>query len=113
MHVAASRPMCVDETQMPVEVLTKEREIFAAQAANSGKPDNIVEKIIEGRMQKFVKDNTLLGQPFVKEPDITVAELLGRHSAAVKLWLASRLARDWKKETDNFVAEVIAQAQTG
>ncbi len=113
MHVAASRPMCVDETQIPVEVLTKEREIFAAQAANSGKSDNIVEKIIEGRMQKFVKDNTLLGQPFVKDPDITVAELLGRHSAAVKFMARFEVGEGLEKRTDNFVAEVMAQAQTG
>ena len=113
MHVAASRPMCVDETQIPVEVLTKEREIFAAQAANSGKPDNIVEIIIEGRMQKFVKDNTLLGQPFVKDPDITVAELLGRHSAAVKFMARFEVGEGLEKRTDNFVAEVMAQAQTG
>ena len=113
MHVAASRPMCLDETQMPVEVLTKEREIFAAQAANSGKPDNIVEKIVEGRMQKFLNDNTLLGQFFVKDPDITVAELLDRHSAEVKFMARFEVGEGLEKRTDNFVAEVMAQAQTG
>ena len=76
MHIAASRPLCIDESAMPAEVLQKERDIYSAQAAESGKPAEIVEKMVSGRISKFLKENTLVGQPFVKNPDQTVGELL-------------------------------------
>ena len=66
MHVAASRPLCVSADQVPAEQVTKEKEIFAAQAATSGKPANIVEKMVEGRLRKYFDEITLLGQPFVR-----------------------------------------------
>lgn len=73
MHIAASNPLCMNADQVPAETLDKEREIFKAQALDSGKPEAIVEKMIEGRMRKFLEEVTLLGQPFVKNPDQTVA----------------------------------------
>ena len=71
MHIAASRPVCVDESNMPAALLVKEKEIFIAQARESGKPDNIIEKMVEGRIRKYLAEVTLLGQPFVKDPDRT------------------------------------------
>ena len=72
MHIAATNPMCVSADQVPAEDLAKEREIFKAQALQDGKPEKIVDKIVEGRVRKYLAENTLLGQPFVKNPDMTV-----------------------------------------
>ncbi|NND49103.1 MAG: elongation factor Ts, partial [Rhizobiales bacterium] len=72
MHIAASKPQCVSAEQLPKAMLDKEREILVEQAADSGKPAEIISKMVEGRMRKFVNEITLIGQPFVKDPDITV-----------------------------------------
>ena len=93
MHVAASaapgamRPVCVSRDQVPAELIAKERAIYAAQAAESGKPADIVAKMVEGRINKFLAEVTLLGQPFVKNPDETVEKYLkaqGRHRQGVR-----------------------------
>ena len=76
MHIAASRPLCVSAADVPAETLDKEREIFSAQAANSGKPEHIAAKIVEGKLQKFLSEITLLGQPFVKDPEQSVEKIL-------------------------------------
>ena len=76
MHIAASKPQCVAEADVPGEVIEKEREIFSAQAETSGKPQNIIEKMVDGRIRKFLAEITLVGQPFVKDPDQTVGQLL-------------------------------------
>jgi len=81
MHVAASNPVCITADQVPAELLEKEREIFAAQAAESGKPPEIMEKMVDGRIRKYLSEVTLVGQSFVKDPDQTVEKLL--KSAAV------------------------------
>ena len=83
MHVAASRPICVSESDIPAETLASERSIFEAQAAESGKPAEIVTKMVDGRMRKFVNEVTLLGQPFVKDPDQSVKKFLDANSAEV------------------------------
>jgi elongation factor Ts len=83
MHIAASNPMCVSADDVPAEALAKEREIFRAQALESGKPENIVDKIIDGRMRKYMEEVTLLGQAFVKDPDQQVADLLKKAGASV------------------------------
>jgi elongation factor Ts len=83
MHVAASRPVAVDEAHMPAGVVDKEREILAAQVADSGKPPEIQEKMIAGRLNKYLRDVTLLGQPFVKDPDVSVEKHLGKAGASV------------------------------
>ncbi|MGH8272507.1 MAG: translation elongation factor Ts, partial [Gammaproteobacteria bacterium] len=83
MHVAASKPLTVSQQDVAADVIAKEREIYAAQAAESGKPANIVEKMVEGRIVKFLAEVTLLGQPFVKDPDQTVGQLLKSKSATV------------------------------
>ena len=76
MHIAASAPMSVSREEIPQETLEREREIYAEQARQSGKPENIIEKMIEGRLNKFYQENVLLEQTFVKDPDKTVADLI-------------------------------------
>lgn len=110
MHIAASNPNCISETDMPAELLEKEKEIFVAQARESGKPDNIIEKMIEGRMRKFLKENTLLGQAFVKNPDQSIEQLLKEGGASVVSYQRLEVGEGIEKKEDDFVAEVMAQA---
>ena len=109
MHIAASRPVCVDQDQVPQESIDKEREIFSAQAAESGKPPQIVEKMVEGRIKKFLGEITLLGQPFVKQPDISVGQLLKEKGASVKRFVRYEVGEGIEKKADNFAEEVMAQ----
>ncbi|MCC5812385.1 MAG: elongation factor Ts [Ectothiorhodospiraceae bacterium] len=111
MHVAASKPVCVDESDMPAETLEKEREILRAQALESGKPAEIVDKMIEGRVKKFLKETTLVGQPFVKDPDQTVAELLKGAGAKVVTFERLEVGEGIEKEEGNFAEEVMAQVR--
>ena len=113
MHVAASRPLCVSADQVPTEQVAKEKEIFAAQAATSGKPANIVEKMVEGRLRKYFDEITLLGQPFVKDPEQSVEELLKTHQARAVRFERFELGEGIEKKSDDFVAEVMAQARGG
>ena len=111
MHVAASRPACVSEEDVDEEVLAKERGIFKAQAEASGKPENIIEKIVEGRVKKFLKEITLLGQPFVKDPDQSVAQLLKGADATVAGFVRFEVGEGLEKRSDNFVDEVMGQVK--
>ncbi len=76
MHIAATNPICVSREDMPEEVLQREKEIYVAQAKESGKPENVIEKIVQGKLEKFFKESVLLEQPFVKNPDLTIQDLL-------------------------------------
>ena len=109
MHIAASKPVCVSKDQVPAELLSKEREIYTAQAAESGKPANIIEKMVEGRIAKFLAEVTLLGQPFVKNPDETVEKLLKSKSASVNSFQLFVVGEGIEKAATDFVAEVMAQ----
>jgi len=111
MHVAASRPLYLTREDVPETTLDKEREIFDAQAAESGKPLNIAEKIVAGRMQKFINEITLLGQPFVKDPDQTVQQLLASEDATVHEFVRFEVGEGIERKEDDFVAEVMAQAK--
>ena len=111
MHVAASNPLAVDENDMPAEVLEKERAILKAQAEESGKPPEIVEKMLDGRVKKYLKETTLLGQPFVKDPDQTVAELLKAAGATVKRFTRFEVGEGIEKQEGNFADEVMAQVR--
>ena len=113
MHVAASRPVCIDENAMPADVLQRERDIYSAQAAESGKPAEIVEKMVSGRINKFLKENTLVGQAFVKNPDQTVGQLLSANGTRVLSMHRFEVGEGLEKRSDDFVAEVMAQAQGG
>lgn len=110
MHVAASRPICVDESGVPAETIAKEKEIFSAQAEASGKPANIIEKMVDGRIKKFLGEVTLVGQPFVKDPDQTVGALLKSKGASVARFVRFEVGEGIEKEESNFAEEVMAQA---
>jgi elongation factor Ts len=111
MHIAATNPVCISAEQMPQDLLAKEREIFIAQAKESGKPDNIIEKMVEGRMHKFLAENTLLGQNFVKDPDTTVEKLLQSQGASVTQFRRFEVGEGIEKKKENFAEEVMAQAK--
>jgi elongation factor Ts len=111
MHIAASKPECIDEDGVPQEMLDKEREIFGAQAQASGKPAEIIEKMVTGRIRKFLGEITLLGQPFVKDPDQTVGKLLKSAGARVISFDRLELGEGVEKKTENFAEEVMAQVQ--
>jgi len=111
MHIAASKPVCVDESGVSAEMLDNERAIFAAQAEASGKPADIVEKMVNGRIRKFLAEITLQGQPFVKDPDQTVGKLLEGAGARVLHFERLELGEGVEKKTENFAEEVMAQVQ--
>ena len=113
MHIAASRPVCVSAEQVSAELIVREREIYRAQAAESGKPANIVEKMVDGRVQKFLAETTLMGQPFVKNPDLSVAQLLTEQKAKVHAFAMFVVGEGIEKKTTDFAAEVRAQAGQG
>ena len=109
MHVAALNPVCVDEDGVPANTLERERRIFADQAAESGKPPEIIEKMVTGRGAKFLKEITLVGQPFVKDPDLSVGKLLANAGAEVTSFVRYEVGEGIEKKEDNFVEEVISQ----
>jgi elongation factor Ts len=115
MHVAAHdpRPVCISEEQVPEEMLANERNIFTAQARESGKPDNIIEKMIAGRIRKYLGEITLLGQSFVKDPDQTVGKLLDGAGASVVRFERIELGEGIEKKSENFADEVMAQVKGG
>ncbi len=110
MHIAASKPLCISEQDVEPDILTKEKEIFIAQAQESGKPADIIEKIVAGQIKKFLKENTLLGQPFVKNPDQTVGDLLKQSGATITEMVRFEVGEGLEKRSDDFVTEVMAQA---
>ncbi len=109
MHVAASNPTCIDEDGVPADLLERERRIFAEQAAESGKPAAIVEKMVTGRVAKFLKEITLVGQPFVKDPDIAVGKLLAKAGATVTGFRRFEVGEGIEKKQENFAEEVMKQ----
>ncbi|MEL6300191.1 MAG: translation elongation factor Ts [Pseudomonadota bacterium] len=111
MHVAASSPVCVDENDVPEETLAAEREILVNQAKDSGKPDEIIQKMVDGRMRKYLAEITLVGQPFVKDPDVTVGKLLKQAGASVSAFLRFEVGEGIEKKEDNFAEEVMAQVK--
>jgi elongation factor Ts len=115
MHIAAHdpRPVCVSEDQVPADMIAAERDIFTAQARESGKPDDIIEKMITGRIRKFLGEITLLGQSFVKDPDLTVGKLLEQSGASVVRFERVELGEGIEKKSENFADEVMAQVKGG
>ena len=109
MHIAASKPVALNTAQVPPAIVQKEREIAAAKAAESGKPPNIVEKMVEGSVQKFLREITLLGQPFVKNDKQSVEQLLKSRSATVADFALYIVGEGIEKKKDDFVSEVMAQ----
>jgi elongation factor Ts len=109
MHVAAVNPQVVAADDMPEALVEKEREIFTAQAAESGKPAEIIEKMIGGRIKKFLAENSLLEQAFVKDPDITVGKLVSAAGAEVVAFTRFEVGEGIEVEEVDFAAEVAAQ----
>ncbi len=109
MHIAASNPMCVSEDNVPADVLEKEKDILRAQALESGKPADIVEKMLTGRIRKYLAEITLLGQSFVKDPDKTVETLLSDAGAKVNAFVRYEVGEGIEKKDENFADEVMAQ----
>ncbi len=110
MHIAASRPVCVDETGVPADVIERERNIQIDIAMQSGKPREIAEKMVVGRMNKFLGEITLVGQPFVMNPDQTVGDLLKSKGATVTQFVRLEVGEGIEKKQENFADEVAAQA---
>lgn len=113
MHIAAANPICIAESEVPADVLVKEREIYAAQAAESGKPEAIQEKMVDGRVRKYLAEVTLNGQAFVKDPDTTVGKLLEKAGARVQEFVRFQVGEGIEKKEEDFVAEVMKQVKGG
>ncbi|MCK4710176.1 MAG: elongation factor Ts, partial [Gammaproteobacteria bacterium] len=109
MHIAATNPTCVDEAQVPADMLEKEKAILVAQAEESGKPAEIIEKMIGGRIRKYLAEITLVGQPFIKDSDKTVGQLLKEKGATVHSFVRLGVGEGIEKKTEDFAAEVMAQ----
>jgi len=110
MHIAASKPICVSKEQVSQELLDSERKIYTAQAAESGKPANIVEKMVDGRVAKYLAEVTLLGQQFVKDPDTSIEKLLAKQGATVNAFQMFVVGEGIEKAVVDFAAEVAAAA---
>ena len=111
MHIAAVNPQVIAPEDMPEEVVNKEKEIFTAQAQESGKPPEIIEKMIGGRIKKFLAENSLLEQPFVKDPDQSVGKLVDAGGAAVVSFVRYEVGEGIEKEEVDFATEVAQQLQ--
>jgi elongation factor Ts len=109
MHIAAANPQFVDRDAVPTEFVEKEKAILIAQAESSGKPAEIIEKMIQGRLDKFLAEVTLLGQPFVKDPDQKVEKLLADSGASVSGFVRYEVGEGIEKKVEDFAAEVASQ----
>jgi elongation factor Ts len=112
MHIAASKPVCVSEDQVSPEIIEKEKEIFSAQAAESGKPAEIIAKMVDGRISKFLAEVTLLGQPFIKDDKITVGKLAASKGNSVIRFSRFEVGEGIEKKEENFAEEVAAYADS-
>ncbi len=109
MHIAAVNPQYVDESMIPAEFVEKEKGILIAQAQDSGKPPEIIEKMISGRLDKFLAEITLVGQPFVKDPDQTVGKLLSSSGASISGFVRYEVGEGIEKKVGDFATEVASQ----
>jgi elongation factor Ts len=109
MHIAASKPVCVSEDQVPQDIIEKEKEIFSAQAAESGKPADIIAKMVDGRISKFLAEVTLLGQPFIKDDKKTVGQLAKEKGNTIIRFSRFEVGEGIEKKEENFADEVMAQ----
>jgi len=111
MHIAATKPVALGRDEVPAELIEKERSIAAQKAAESGKPAEIVAKMVEGSVQKYLKEVTLLGQPFVKDDKQTIEQLLKSKGATVKRFVLFVVGEGIEKKQVDFAAEVAAAAK--
>jgi len=111
MHIAAASPVCIAEADVPAEDLERERRILTEQSEQEGKPPEIVAKMVEGRLRKYLAEVTLLGQAFVKDPDVTVGKLLQQQNASVNAFARIEVGEGIEKKQEDFAAEVEAQVR--
>ena len=111
MHIAATRPQYLTGEQVPAALIEKEKEIYSAKAAESGKPVAIIEKMLAGQVKKFVDEITLVGQPFVKDPNTTVGNLLKEKGAVANQFVSFAVGEGIEKKEENFRDEVMAQVK--
>ncbi len=111
MHVAAAAPVAVSDADVPAEQIEKEKNFQTEKALEEGKPADIVEKMIVGRMRKYLAEITLVGQPFVKDPDVTVGKLLQQNGASVARFVRIEVGEGIEKKEEDFAAEVEAQVR--
>jgi len=111
MHIAAGKPLVVNPEDVPQADIDKETEIFSAQAKESGKPENIIEKMVAGRIKKFLAEVSLVGQAFVKDPNTTVGQLIKAANAEVLSFVRMEVGEGIEKKVDNFAEEVMAQVR--
>lgn len=117
MQIAATKPLCIERAEVPADILEKEREIARAQAINEGKPEKILDRIVDGRIEKFYKENCLLEQPFFLNPDLTILELVNEKIAkigekiSIRRFVRYEMGEGLEKRKDNFVEEVMSQIQ--
>jgi elongation factor Ts len=111
MHIAASRPLVISPENVPQDVVAKEKEIYLAQAATSGKPQDIIEKMVAGRLKKYLDEVSLIGQPFVKDPDMTIGSLLNKHRAKVLAFYRYEVGEGIEKTSEDFKESVMSQVQ--
>lgn len=112
MHIAASRPAYISENEVPADIIEKEKEIFKAQSLESGKPADIIDKMINGQIRKFLAEITLLGQPFIKDDKTTVGKLLASRGNAVVRFARFAVGEGIEKKEENFAEEVMAQVRS-
>ena len=111
MHIAAAKPLYLDERQIPPELLAKEQEILTVQTKQSGKPDHLIDKIVTGKLRKYLNEITLLGQAFVKDTDQTVMQKLKTHSASILTFIRYEIGEGIERKQENFAEEVMAQVK--
>lgn len=113
MHIAASRPLVIAPENVSADIVAKEKEIYLAQAATSGKPQDIIDKMVVGRLKKYLDEVSLVGQPFVKDPDMTVGNLLNKHRAKVLAFYRFEVGEGIEKSSEDFKDAVMSQVQGG
>ena len=117
MHIAAANPAYLNREEVPAEILDKEREILRAQALNEGKPEKIVDRMVEGRVEKYYKDKCLVDQPFVKDPNMTIAQYVTQRvqmtgeNIKIRRFVRYEMGEGLEKRHDNFAEEVAAQTK--
>ena len=111
MHIAATKPLVLSRDDVSAELIANERDIFTAQARESGKPQDIIDKMIEGRISKYVDEVSLLGQVYVKDANKKISQLLKEHNAEILSFVRFEVGEGIEKKEDNFVAEVMAQVR--
>jgi len=111
MHIAAMKPLCVSPDEVPADAVEKEKAVFSAQAAESGKPPEIIEKMIVGRINKFLNEVALHGQTYVKDSSTTVGKLLKAENASINHFTRVEVGEGIEKKVEDFAAEVAAQAK--